>query len=51
VRSIIGTLVDIGRGKLAGPLSAIIDARDRKAAGPTAPAWGLVLEHISYHEV
>lgn len=40
VRNIVGTLVDIGLGK---PLDipAIFAAKNRAAAGPTAPAWGL----------
>ena len=47
VRIIVGTLVDIGRGHLGqGTMREILDARNRQAAGPTAPAHGLVLSRI-----
>jgi tRNA pseudouridine38-40 synthase len=48
VRSIVGTLVDIGRGRLSTTLADIIESKDRRSAGMTAPACGLVLEHVSY---
>ena len=49
VRNIAGTLVDIGRGYLApGSMKAILAAKDRTKAGPTAPARGLFLEKIVY---
>jgi len=48
VRSLVGTLVDIGRGRLDGTLDAIIDSRDRNRVGETAPACGLVLEWVGY---
>ncbi len=49
VRNIVGTLVEIGRGeRLPEDMQAILDARDRRAAGPTAPAKGLFLEKIYY---
>jgi tRNA pseudouridine38-40 synthase len=51
VRSIVGTLIEIGRGSIEEPLGAIIASRDRTRAGATAPPFGLVLEHISYQEV
>lgn len=48
-RNIVGTLVEIGRGKLAkGSLKEIMQARDRKSAGPTAPASGLCLMKVKY---
>jgi tRNA pseudouridine38-40 synthase len=49
VRNIVGTLVEVARGKL-GPESVedIIESRDRRAAGPTAPARGLFLEKVFY---
>lgn len=48
-RNIVGTLVEIGRGRIpAGEMKTILDARDRRAAGKTAPACGLFLEKISY---
>ncbi len=49
VRSIAGTLIDIGRGKLAaGSIKKILLLRDRRAAGPTAPAKGLCLVRVKY---
>jgi tRNA pseudouridine38-40 synthase len=49
VRNIVGTLVAVGLGKLApGDVQAIMDARDRKRAGATAPARGLFLMEVRY---
>ncbi len=49
VRSIVGTLVEVGKGKLkAGDIPKILDSRDRKEAGPTAPAQGLFLKEVKY---
>jgi tRNA pseudouridine38-40 synthase len=48
VRSLVGTLVDIGRGRLNASLGDIIASRDRGMAGETAPARGLVLEWVGY---
>ena len=49
VRGIVGTLVQIGRGKLAPEsLGRIIAGRDRAASGPTAPPEGLTLWHVGY---
>jgi tRNA pseudouridine38-40 synthase len=49
VRSIVGTLVDVGLGKRrAGDMLAILRARDRAAAGPVAPAHGLCLVEVGY---
>ncbi|RMG42816.1 MAG: tRNA pseudouridine(38-40) synthase TruA [Candidatus Dadabacteria bacterium] len=49
VRNIVGTLVAFGRGnnKLS-TIEEIINARDRKLAGVTAPAYGLILERVDY---
>jgi tRNA pseudouridine38-40 synthase len=47
VRILVGTIADVGRGRLPeGAVAAAIDAGDRRAAGTTAPAHGLVLEHV-----
>jgi tRNA pseudouridine38-40 synthase len=49
VRNIVGTLVEIGRGRMSPDgLKEILEARDRKLAGQTAPARGLFLERIVY---
>ena len=49
VRNIIGTLVEVGRGKISpGEVAEIIEAKDRARAGPTAPAHGLCLVSIRY---
>jgi tRNA pseudouridine38-40 synthase len=49
VRSIIGTLVDVGKGKMnVEDLQKILDSKDRKKAGPTAPAQGLFLKEVKY---
>ena len=49
VRNIVGTLVDVGRGKLeCRDILRILAARDRTTAGPTAPAQGLCLLRVEY---
>jgi tRNA pseudouridine38-40 synthase len=49
VRIIVGTLVDIGRGQLpVEEMAAIVASRDRRRAGQTAPAQGLMLWKVSY---
>jgi tRNA pseudouridine38-40 synthase len=49
VRNIVGTLVEVGRGALRPDrLPHLIEARDRTAAGPTAPARGLFLVRVEY---
>jgi tRNA pseudouridine38-40 synthase len=49
VRSVVGTIVDVGLGrKRAGDLSAILRACDRAQAGQPAPARGLCLWEVSY---
>lgn len=49
VRTVVGTLVDIGRGQLeVEDMAAIIAARDRQKAGHTAPPHGLMLWKVSY---
>lgn len=51
VRSIVGTLIDIGRGKISSTMAEIISAKDRKFAGTTAPPFGLILEQVDYSGV
>lgn len=49
VRIIVGTLVKVGIGKLkSNEVYNILKAKDRKKAGPTAPAQGLILKKINY---
>jgi len=49
VRNIVGTLIEIGRGKFpAGSLKKILLAKNRKLAGPTVPAGGLCLLKVKY---
>lgn len=49
VRNIVGTLIQIGTGKLPeGSAKKILLARNRKFAGPTAPAQGLCLVEVRY---
>jgi len=49
VRAIVGTLLQIGRGRLnADDLIEIIEKKDRSAAGDSAPAKGLTLSRIVY---
>jgi tRNA pseudouridine38-40 synthase len=51
VRSIVGTLVDVGLGKASpGDMRGILVARDREAAGQVAPPHGLVLWAVGYGE-
>lgn len=49
VRNIVGTLYDIGRGKLSPEdMKLILEAKDRKKAGVTAPAQGLYFVRVEY---
>lgn len=49
VRAIVGTLVDVGAGRLnAGAIDGIFESRRRQDAGPTAPAHGLFLVAVTY---
>jgi tRNA pseudouridine38-40 synthase len=48
-RSIVGTLVQVGRGKFTpNEVKRMLARKDRRAAGMTAPAHGLVLWKVSY---
>jgi tRNA pseudouridine38-40 synthase len=47
VRILVGTMVDVGRGRLPpGAVANALERRVRASAGITAPAHGLVLEHV-----
>ena len=49
VRNLVGTMLDVGRGRLkAVEIPEILAARSRAAAGPTAPACGLFLQSVEY---
>lgn len=49
VRSLVGTLLDVGQGKLTREgFKRIIEAKDRGKAGQSAPARGLFLVDIGY---
>jgi len=50
VRNIVGSLVDVGRGKQKVDwMAELLSAKDRKAAGATAPPNGLFLVQVDYH--
>jgi tRNA pseudouridine38-40 synthase len=49
VRNIIGTLVDVGKGKRPpAAVRQVMRAKDRRQAGVTAPAHGLYLKDVKY---
>lgn len=49
VRALVGTLLDVGYGRRSvESFAALLAGADRGAAGPTAPAHGLVLEKVYY---
>ncbi|MCM1005071.1 MAG: tRNA pseudouridine(38-40) synthase TruA [Prevotella sp.] len=49
VRSVVGTLTEVGRGKMSlEEFKAVIKAKDRCAAGTSVPAQGLFLYRITY---
>ena len=51
VRNLVGTMLDVGRGRLGiEQIPRILAARSRAAAGPTAPAQGLFLHSVEYDE-
>ncbi len=51
VRIIVGTLISVGKGKLdAQNVREILDSKDRRRAGATAPAKGLAMCEVFYDE-
>ncbi len=51
VRAIVGTLIEIGKGKIKpDDINAIIKMKDRREAGYSVPANGLFLEKVEYPE-
>jgi len=49
IRIVVGTLLDVGRGKLTPEqFRHILRSRDRQQAGKTAPSHGLCLLHVGY---
>jgi tRNA pseudouridine38-40 synthase len=51
VRNIVGTVTEAGKGRMAvADFQWILATRNRKHAGPTAPAHGLFLKEVFYHE-
>jgi tRNA pseudouridine38-40 synthase len=49
VRILAGTLIEVGRGRRdPASMATILAARDRAAAGPTAPGPGLSLVRVDY---
>jgi len=52
VRNVVGSLVEVGRGaREPGWMSALLERRDRRLAGPTAPPQGLCLVRVLYRGV
>ncbi|MGH7488008.1 MAG: tRNA pseudouridine(38-40) synthase TruA, partial [bacterium] len=52
VRAIVGTVVEVGRGKRTpDSLAEILQARNRSAAGQTAPPHGLCLMRVDYESL
>lgn len=50
VRAIVGTLVDVGRGKIKpDAIHRIIESQNRSQAGMSVPAQGLFLERVEYN--
>jgi tRNA pseudouridine38-40 synthase len=49
VRTIVGTLIEVGRGRIPpGQVEEIFSRKDRTLAGPTAAAKGLTLVRVDY---
>jgi tRNA pseudouridine38-40 synthase len=51
VRAIVGTLLEVGKGKISlEEFAAILQKKNRSDAGPSAPACGLYLTQVDYPE-
>ena len=51
VRKMVGTLLDVGRGKLSpGDIDRLYELRDRSKSGPTVPPQGLVMVEVQHKE-
>jgi len=51
VRSLVGTMAQVGSGRMSlQDLTEVLQARDRNAAGPVAPAHGLELVRVGFNE-
>jgi tRNA pseudouridine38-40 synthase len=49
VRAIVGTLMEVGQGKrVPESMKSILESKDRRVAGYTAPAYGLYLVRVDY---
>jgi tRNA pseudouridine38-40 synthase len=49
VRAIVGTLIEIGKGKMTlDEFKSVIESENRSNAGPSAPAQGLFLTQVTY---
>ena len=52
VRAVVGTLVDVGRGRLSiDEFRNVIEGRKRTAAGESMPANALFLEDVEYEKL
>jgi tRNA pseudouridine38-40 synthase len=51
VRKMVGTLLDVGRGRLQPPdIDRLYELRDRSKSGPTVPSQGLVMVEVQHEE-
>jgi tRNA pseudouridine38-40 synthase len=51
VRKMVGTLLDVGRGKLLpADIDRLYELRDRSKSGPTVPSQGLVMVEVQHDE-
>ncbi len=49
VRAVVGTLLEVGRGRMTiGQFADVLAAKNRSAAGQSAPAEGLYLVRVAY---